>query len=174
MSKATAIIATMLALTGCSVHEVTTADEWCQQISGVDLSEKNAPFWAVLPGVTFKGDSIRDDFVATLNTALLQKAENRSDRMAWREGNDLHLWNLSTFFEVEPDEIIDEWRANIDLSKNFKDPDRQHQCVYGTITSLFDTVNIHTGVWDQYGFKLVRDDVTTIPTERHERLKNPI
>jgi len=176
--KIIASMAILLSL-GCSFHEVTTAEEWCQQITGVDLIEKNAPFWAILPGISFKGDAIRDGVVATLNRAFQEKMdeekmENQSVRMVWREGNDLHLWNLATFFEVEPDEIINEWRAGIDLSKAFKDPDDQHRCVYGTITSLFDNVIIHTGVWDQYGFELVRDDVTTIATERRERLKDPL
>lgn len=163
-----------LVLTACSVHEVTTMEEWCQQISGVDLIEKNAPFWAIFPGVTFKADAIRDDFVAFLNRALLEKVENRTPKMAWRDANDLHVKNLSTYFEIEPETVIEEWRANIELSKTFKDPDDAHRCFYGTITSLFDSVNIHSGTWDPPGFHLVRDDVTTIDTERHQRLKDPL
>jgi len=169
-----AFVPVILTFAGCSVHEVKTADEWCQKLSGVDLLQKNAPFWAAFPGITFNGDAIRDDFVATLNAALLEKVENRSDVMAWRENSDLHVRNLSTFFEIEPEEIIEEWRANIELSKKFQNPDDTHRCFYGTITTLFDNVVIHTGVWDEFGLNLVRDDVTTIAIERRERLKKPL
>lgn len=168
------LIAALLAFAGCSVHEVTTMSEWCEQISGIDLVEKNAPFWAVFPGIRVKGDAIRDDIVTTLNAALLEKVEQRSARMAWREGNDLHLWNLSTFFEIEPEEVIEEWRIGIERSRTFQDPNDQHRCVFGSITSLFDNVRIHSGVWDPPGLKLVHDDVTTLPTERQQRLKKPL
>jgi hypothetical protein len=160
MRQFAALVGISLILAACPVHEVTTAEAWCQQISGVDLVEKNAPFWAVFPGIAFNREAIRDDFTGILNAALLEKVENRSLRMAWREDNDLHVWNLSTFFDIERVEVIEEWRTNIELSMRFENPDDAHRCFYGTITSLFDTVNIHTGIWDQYGFDLVRDDVT--------------
>ena len=73
------ILATMaLLLTGCSEHVVDTFPEWCEQISGVDLQEKYAPFWAVMFSVKFDGDAIRDDFVKFLDDMHMQKVERRA------------------------------------------------------------------------------------------------
>lgn len=96
----------LLMLVGCSNHEVDTAEEWCEQISGIDLYDKYAPFWAVFPSVSFNAEAIRDDFVKLLNTSLLQKVEYRSERMAWRDGTDLYMENLSTLLVIEPDEVV--------------------------------------------------------------------
>src|SRR5688572_10286388 len=60
------------ALSGCSTHDVDTVPEWCEQISGVDITEKYAPFWADFPGVRFHGDAIRDDFVRSMNEVAMQ------------------------------------------------------------------------------------------------------
>ena len=49
----------LFVLFGCSEHKVDTFPRWCEQLSGVDLQKKYAPFWAV-SGVSFHGDAIRD------------------------------------------------------------------------------------------------------------------
>ena len=52
MSRVLILIVATAGLSACSTHEVTTAGEWCEQLRGVDLIEKNRPFWAVLPEYT--------------------------------------------------------------------------------------------------------------------------
>ena len=100
-------------VTACSEHVVDTFPEWCEQISGVDLKEKYAPYWAVMFSVRFDGDAIRDDLVKFLDDTHMQKVERRAPRMAWREGTELHLVNLSSLLVIEPETIIAEWRKGV-------------------------------------------------------------
>ena len=169
-----ALLAVSLASISCSHHRVTTLAEWCQQISGVDIMEKNAPFWAVFPSISFDGDSIRDDFVATLDAPLLDKVGHRTAHMVWREGTTLHLENLSTLMEIPPDSQIAGWRRGIERSMAGHELDRAEQCVFGSTTSLFDSVTIHSGIWDAARLSLLKDSLTTISTDRKQRLGNPI
>lgn len=154
---------------GCSDHRVDTFREWCEQITGVDLEAKYRPFWAVLFSVSFDGDAIRDDFAKFLNDAYMKKVENRAPKMAWREGIELHLVNLSGFFELEPEEFIAEWREGIETAKRFEHDDDPDTCLYGSATSMFDSLHIHSMESDSLGQNWT-DEVTVIPTERKERL----
>ncbi len=158
----------------CSNHEVDTADEWCEQITGVDLYEKYAPFWAVLPSVSFSGEAIRDDFVANLNQALMEKVDGRADRMAWRDGTQLHIENLSSLFEVDPQEIIGEWRAGIDRANRFETLDLADECLFGSVVSLFDGVKIHSFEQGEFHLSPGTTTVTELDTERRERLPDAI
>ena len=164
----------ILTLSGCSHHKVTTAVEWCEQISGVDLMEKHAPFWALFPAISFAGDSIRNDFVAMLNEPLMDKVGHRTERMVWREGANLHLENLSTLMEIEPESVIAGWRAGVLRANKNQEADDADRCLFGSVVSLFDSVHIHSGIWDDSGMRLIKDSVTTIGTERRTRLTNPI
>ena len=121
---------------GCAEHKVDTVEEWCEQINGVDLDAKYRPFWAVIFSVSFDADAIRDEYAEMLNKLHLEKVENRAPKMAWREGTELHLVNLSSLMIVEPDAVIDEWRRGIELSKHFKEEDPVNKCLYGTLTQL--------------------------------------
>ncbi len=94
--------------------------------------------------------------------------------MAWREGTDLHIENLSTLMVVDPAEIISEWEEEIERAKRYEHPDFDHMCLFGTVTSLFDTVYIHSGEWDNTGLKFIADHITEIDTERQERIPNPL
>jgi hypothetical protein len=94
--------------------------------------------------------------------------------MAWRDGTDLHIENLSTLMEIEPEEVISGWREGIDRAKRFDHPDAADRCLFGTATSLFDNVYIHSREWDQYGLNVVSDNVINLETERGERLNNPL
>src|SRR5688572_7974401 len=105
------LLATLLP--GCSEHKVDTFPEWCEQLTGVNLQQKYAPFWALIPSVSFHGDAIRDSYAAFLNKSHLDKVKDRTEKMAWREGTHLHLVNLSSFFVVEPRKVIAEWRKGI-------------------------------------------------------------
>jgi hypothetical protein len=163
------VLSLLFFLPGCSVHEVNTFEGWCEQITGVDLIEKYAPFWALLPGVTFRGDEIRDDYTDFLNGALLEKVENRAPRMAWRERADLHIVNLSGFFVVDPGLLISEWRNGIELDLEGKHKDPADVCFYGTLTSMFDNLYIHSMVPSAVGSKRT-DTVTAISTQREQRL----
>lgn len=163
------LLAIPLVLFGCSEHRVDTFPKWCEQISGVDLQQKYAPFWAVLPSVSFKGDAIRDSYVEFLNKSHLSKINNRAPKMAWREGTQLHLINLSSFLMVEPEAVIAEWRQGIELDIARKQTDRAGQCLYGTLTSMFDSLHIHSMHADPLGVKW-SDSVTVISTLREQRL----
>jgi|TARA_B100002003_G_scaffold223494_1_gene228037 hypothetical protein len=161
---------------GCSNHHVDTVSEWCEQIAGVDLAEKNTPFWAVLPSVSFDGDAIRDDFTASLNEVYLQKVENsvpkgekRTPRMAWREGTELHLVSLYGYHLSGMQEFIGKWQKEIELAKEFKHTDSGDICFFRTLTSMFDSLHIHTAEFDGLG-KIKDDYVTVILTDREARL----
>ncbi|MBX9630525.1 MAG: hypothetical protein K2X67_08390 [Burkholderiales bacterium] len=163
------IIALVTVLTGCSEHKVDTFPEWCEQIAGVDIQKKYAPFWAVFPGVSFHGDAIRDSYTDFLDKSHLEKVQNRVPKMAWREGAQLHLINLSSFFDTEPNRVIAEWRKGIelDIADQLKDP--SDVCLYRTLTSMFDSLHIHSMEADALGQRWT-DAVTVIPTERQKRL----
>jgi hypothetical protein len=157
------------AVPGCSEHRVDTFPEWCEQITGVDLEEKYAPLWAVLFSVSFDGDAIRDDFVKFLNDSHMEKIQNRAPRMAWREGTELHLVNLSSFLVIEPEKVIGEWRNGVEKAMRYEHDNTADTCLYGTVASLFDNLRIHSMESDALGRNWT-DEVTVIPTERKERL----
>ena len=60
---------------GCAEHKVDTVEEWCEQISGVDLEAEYRPFWAIIFSVSFDADSIRDEYTEMLNKLHLEKVE---------------------------------------------------------------------------------------------------
>ena len=159
-----------LALTaGCAEHKVDTFAEWCEQIAGVNIQKKYTPFWAVTFGVSFDGNAIRDSYAEFLNKSHLRAVQNRTSRMAWREGTQLHLVNISSFLEIEPKQVIDEWRVGIDTDKAGKHRKQPEICLYGTLTSMFDSLHIHSMTSDSLGSKWT-DSVTVIATDREKRL----
>jgi hypothetical protein len=89
--------------------------------------------------------------------------------MAWREGTQLHLVNLSSFFEINPEKVITEWRQGIELDNEHKNTDPAIICLYGTINSMFDSLHIHSMESDALGKKWM-DKVTVIKTDREKRL----
>lgn len=163
------VIIAISLLVGCAEHKVDTFPEWCEQITGVDLEHKYRPFWAVIFSVSFAGNAIRDDFTAFLNKTHLEKVQNRTPKMAWREGTELHLVNLSSFLVIEPEKVINEWRQGIKLDEAHKHTDPANICLYGTITSLFDSLHIHSMESDALGRNWT-DKVTVINTDREKRL----
>lgn len=169
MARVAVCLVVLAGLTACSEHVVDTFPEWCEQIAGVNLEEKYAPSWAVLFSVRFDDEAIRDDYVKFLNDSHLEKVEHRAPRMAWREGTDLHLINLSSFLEIEPDEVIGAWRKGIDTAKRYEHENGADACLYGTLTSMFDSLQIHSMELESLGLAWT-DDVTIIPTDRKERL----
>lgn len=162
------LIALLLLATGCAKHRVDTFPEWCEQITGVDLQKKYAPFWAVFFSVSFDEDAIRDDYTSFLNKTHLEKVHNRAARMAWREGTALHLVNLSSLLAIEPEKIIDEWKRGIELAKEHKHTDPADVCLYGTLASMFDSLHIHSMKADALGANWT-DRVTVISTDRERR-----
>ena len=156
-------------ISGCSEHKVDTFQEWCEQISGEDLAEKYRPFWAVIFGVSFDAETIRDDYTEILNQLHLNRVNNRAPKMVWREGTELHLVNLSSLWVIQPEKIIEEWKNGIELSKQYKHTDPDRKCLYGTLTSLFDSLHIHSMKSDVFGKKWT-EEVTVIPTDREKRL----
>jgi hypothetical protein len=155
-------------LVGCYQLKIDTVPKWCDQIGGTNLKEKYLPFWAVFFAVSFHEDAIRDDFVAMMNEAHMQKVEHRSPRMAWREGLVFHLINLSTLMVIEPGEIVEKWRDGIEKAKTHSHTEEADACLYGTVVSLFDSMKIHSIEIDVLG-QDKGDQVTTIETERAAR-----
>ena len=168
MKKVLLVIIVMLVM-GCAEHKVDTFPEWCEQTAGVNLEKKYRPFWAMFFSVSFNGDAIRDDFTAFLNKTHLEKVQNRPQKMAWREGTQLHLVNLSSFLVIKPEKVIEEWKQGIERDNEHKDTDPANICLYGTITSLFDSLHIHSMESDALGRKWT-DKVTVIKTDRERRL----
>jgi len=154
---------------GCTEHKVDTAQEWCEQISGVDLESKYSKPWTFIFSVSFDEEAIRDDYTNMLNKLHLEKVDNRSPKMAWRDGTELHLVNLSSLMDIEPDEIIHQWKDGIEKAKIFQNSDPMEKCLYGTLFSLFDSLHIHSMQSDAFG-KNWKDNVTIINTDRKEIL----
>lgn len=165
------LLCVCIALSGCTEHRVDTFPEWCEQISDVDLEKKYGRSWAVIFSVSFDAEAIRDDYTSVLNKIHLEKVQNRADKMAWRKGTELHLVNLSSLVVVEPEKVIDEWRRGIELDKQLKYEHPADKCMYGTLTSMFDSLHIHSMKSDALG-KNWSDSVTVISTDREKRLGN--
>ncbi|MGH7180547.1 MAG: hypothetical protein ACREJN_01065 [Nitrospiraceae bacterium] len=137
---------------------------------GRDALELHAPFWAVFPSITVHSDAIRNDFVAVMNKLHLEKVQNRSQTMAWREGLEFHLLNLSSFFDVKPEEIIDGWKTNIQKAKDNDLKGQADKCLFDTVANYFDEMKIHSMQSDALGIKWT-DHLTEIPTDRQARFK---
>jgi hypothetical protein len=149
---------------------IDNVQRWCEHISGVDLTKKYAPFWAVLPGVSFEYDSVRADFTRTLNAGMMRTFEDRAPRMAWQEGKDLHIESLATLMNVSADSIVNGWRAGVERGRTGRTVDGSDECLFGTAASLYDHVVIHTGITRPDGLGPMRDSIVTIPTGRKRAL----
>lgn len=167
VSAAVFVMATTL-LVGCYQIKIDTVPMWCDQLAGTNLEEKYRPFWAVFVGTSIDAEAIRDDFVAMINKAQMQKVEHRSPRMAWREGTAFHLINLSSLMVIEPGEIIGAWRDGIEKAKTYSHTDKADACLYGAVVSLFDSMIIHSMESDVLG-RYKGEQITTIETERAAR-----
>ena len=154
---------------GCYNHKVDTFPEFCEQITGVDLEKKYCPAWAIFFSVSFEGDAIRDDFTRFMNATHLEKVQHRTNKMAWREGTDLHLVNLSSFMLIDPEEVISQWRRGIELEKNLEHSDPIDICLYGTLGSLFDRLVIHS-IDPQSPSAKGNNNLTILTTDREKRL----
>jgi len=167
------IIASILLLGGCYHLEIDSVPKWCDHIEEVDLEEKYSSFWALFTPVSFHEDKVRDDFVAIMNETHMEKVENRSPRMAWREETAFHLINLSSLLVIEPEKIIEEWQNGIEKAKTHSHDDNARACIYGVVTALFDSMHIHSIEVDFVG-KQKTDHITIIqirPTGSKEQLR---
>lgn len=161
----------------CYTLRVDTLEEWCDQISDVDLEAKYAPYWAPLFGVQFFQDSVAEDFTHFVDSLYVAKAEGRAERMAWREGrwhdpgtSILHLVNLSSLFVTEPHEFIDEWRTIIIAGDSADYRSGTSTCFERSVVGLFDSLIIHSEEYDLAG-GIASDSVTSLSTGREERLR---
>jgi hypothetical protein len=166
MNKKAFIIAGIfcLLLVGCSEIEVDTFQKWCELISGEDLKAKYAEFWVIKSSVVIDKDKIRDDFTIFLNRSMLKKVRYKVHQMAWSKDNELHLVNLSSLQNMEPDIMIDKWRNGLKLAIQKKHTDFADICIYESVTRLFDTLYIHTREFDSEG-NVIKDVVTPIRPE---------
>lgn len=156
-------------ITACSHHKVDTMAKWCERIAEVDLERKYAPFWAVSFAVSFNGDAIRDDFASMINSAYLEKTQNRAPRMAWRQGTELHIVNLSALIMVPPEEFISDWRKGIATEISGKHADPADACLYGTVASAFDSLHVHTLKLDGLG-NVRSEEVEVMHMDRERRI----
>jgi hypothetical protein len=156
-------------LVGCYDLKIDTLPKWCEQLAGTNLGEKYRPAWAVFVGTSIDADAIRDDFVAFMNKAHLAQVDHRAPRMAWRDGPVFHLINPSTLMQIEPSEVIENWRDGVEKAKTDAHTDKVDACLYGTVVSLFDSMKIHSIEIDVPG-QDEGDQVATIETERAARM----
>lgn len=168
MQRLVWVLICMLVL-GCTQHRIDTVQEWCERISGVNLEQKYGKPWAVFFAVSVDGDAIRDDFTRLLNEAYLQRAQNRIERMVWREGTTLHVVNPASFLSVNPDPFVEEWKHKIDASWEQGLTDEGDQCMFSTTSSMFDSIDIHLLTLDANGTSQ-SDSVSAISTDREKRL----
>lgn len=124
---------------------------------------------AVFLSVSIDRDAIRNDFTAFMNKSHLDKVQNRAPKMAWREGSEFHLTNLSSLSAIDPEEIIEGWREGIELGKEFKHTDKGSICLYGTLNNMFESIHIHSMSSGAAGIKWT-DDITIINTGLEKRL----
>jgi hypothetical protein len=71
---------------------------------------------------------------------------------------------------IDPDQVIEEWRTGVAAGWDSK----RDSCVMPSAVSLFDRVDIHTWKWDELGFKVIDDHVTSLDTRRKEKLKDRV
>lgn len=176
MSVKVVIIVCATLLASCSNYEVNTADRWCEYLlsGNGNFAEQHAPWWAIFPSVSYDGDAIRHDFVRQLNGALMQKVGRRADRMVWQKGTELHIENLSSLMVVDEEKVISGWRNGIARANAGNFTGSADKCLYGTVTSMFDSVIIHSAHWGPMRLKVVSEDKTVLDTNRHENIKNPL
>lgn len=163
--KIVSYIFLLLLFFGCSEHKVDTFEKWCESISGENLKAKYAPFWAIKLSVSVDEERIRNDFVFFLNSTLLKKVSYRAPRMAWEEETELHVVNLSSLLEVDPEVMIQKWRRGIERTSDGQYTDTTDACLYGTMNRLFTKIQIHTRVIDTKG--ITRNDVVTVILTKH-------
>ena len=154
--------------TACYEVKIDNLPNWCQHISGADLTESYAPAWAILPSVSFHYTDVRADFVHLLDSLSLEGVQHRARRMVWQEATTLHIVSPSDLVMTSPDSVLAGWRNGLDsAASGLSDP--ATACVFWTAASLFDTVTVHFGVRDIVG-RFVGDTVVTIPTARKQVL----
>ena len=151
----------LLFLVGCSEIKVDTFQKWCELISGEDLKEKYAKFWVIELSVSLDENSIRDDFISFLNRSLLKKVQYKVPQMAWIKANELHVVNLSSIQNINPEIMIDKWKQGLKLALQKKHTDFSDICIYETVTRLFDILYIHTMKFDDKG-RVIEDVVIPI------------
>lgn len=163
MNKRVLLYVGILALVvwGCSEIKIDNFQKWCELISGEDLKDKYGKTWVIKLSVSVDEERIRDDFVSFLNRSLLNKVQYRIPQMAWIRANDLHIVNLSSFQNIDPEIMIDKWRKGISSALQGKHKDFSDICIYETVTRLFKTLYIHTIKFDGNG-SVIEDDVTPI------------
>jgi hypothetical protein len=171
--RVAAFLGLVLPLASCSTYHARTAEDYCAQLTGVNLSEAHAPSWAVFPGVQFHGDAIRDSYVRLLDSLSLEKVGHRADRMVWREGLDLHIESLATLMQVDADSVTNAWHAGLQRGKTGRHEEGD-ACLFGAISGLFDRVHVHTGIWDQFGYRIVKDSVVSFDMERAAKPGSPL
>lgn len=160
--KTSLIVLGFLFLSGCAKIEIDTFEEWCRWIT----QEYEAPFWAIFPAYTINEESITEDYAVVMNDFMIQKfGEGRIQKAVWREGDDLHMVNLSGFFIIEPEELIGEWRDGIRQATRFMIKDPAKQCIYGTLVKHYNNLVIHSLKSDGLGMNWT-DTETVITTHR--------
>ena len=157
-----------LVVSACYEVKVDTLQRWCENTSGTDLTDKYAPAWILLPSVSFDYSAVRADYTRIMDSLALDQVQWRSDRMAWLEGTNLHLESPSDLMMIAPESVLAGWKSGLDRAREGRTNDDADECVFGTASSLFDTVTIHFGVQDIAG-QFVGDTTVKLLTGRTPR-----
>ena len=154
----------LFALSACSNHKIDNWEEYCEQLTGVDLEEKYNR--GVIFSVSFDPEAIRIDFTKKYNILVLDyiasqylggvtrdsKAVQEMARLkmigAWRDGTDLHVVNSLLIRDKklrvdEFSEFVQNYRTSIDLARVGKLDDEFQWCLFGTMNSVFDNLILH-------------------------------
>ncbi len=158
------LMLTILAIHGCSHHEIDTWEKWCEKMSGVDL-EKKYNKWGFF-AVSYNANAIRNDFTKKFNDIVVSdigikylagakpdsKVIQELSRLrmigVWSEGYTLHIANSLLIKDDklginEFNEFVTKFKYYLDI-KSIRDRlDDFQYCLFGTINSFFDTVVLH-------------------------------
>ncbi len=117
--------------------------------------------------VSFDHNGIRDSFVDFLDRVIAGKDKKRVGRMVWRENKHLHIINLSSFYEVEPEKMIYDFKKGLENAFNDKNVSKESRFLFNAIMHFFDDITIHSMESDGLGINW-KDNKIVIPTRRKE------
>lgn len=161
------MVLALFAITSCHNTRIDTMQRWCEHLSGVSMTDKYAPFWAVLPSVSFEYVDIRESYTHVVDSLMSTIVGGRAPRMAWQDSLTLHVNSISDLMQVSRDSVLEWWRTGLERGSSGRTTGAADECYFRTAVALFDTVKVHF-------HELQRGDppdtTVAIPTRRKLRL----
>lgn len=168
--QAVLLVAMCLPIAACKTHEVNTWERWCEQVTQVDLKNKYRG-WAVVFGVSYNAEAIREDFANRFHKKAITSVRNRYfggvsiddpvlEEMVqirligvWHESTELHWAHAYLSLEAEPslafsivvDEIeqrLEQYRS-VGASRPEDAVARASTCTWATIDGVYETLVLH-------------------------------